>query len=537
MDSRDGARVAIYARYSSAMQNPRSVEDQFALCQRKIDGTVTAAEITPYADHAETATSMHQRSGLQQLLRDVENGRLDLVFAESLDRISRDLADLAGLYKRLRFHDVELFTVEEGQVGSLHVSLKGVMAQEQINSLALKTRRGMEGVIRQGRAAGGVTYGYRLANRIGPDGQAIRGLREIDPERAAVVRRIFEWYAAGKSTRKIAAQLNAEGVPAARGGLWTSIAINGSRHRRNGILYNELYRGRLVFGRTESRRDPDTGRRRTRALPEEEWTVAEVPELRIIDEELWKVAQLRRQAGMDRRRGRKAGVIRPLTPLIRCGLCGGRMTVHHKGKYVCLTRRETGACGNRRRVLDADVEQAAVEQLAEFVLLGADWLSDLETAGETVVAMRAEAAGEIAERQKRLDHLIEAIELGDLGRRVRNRIADLERQIAETRLHLRALDDLPRKPRAARALWEQLQERISILGDRAMSGEAETRRQALVRIVGLIERIEVVPGEARRGVRITVRPSRDALIVLAIIEDFEVAPSEPILDRLARSKA
>ena len=97
--------------------------------------------------------------------------------------------------------------------------------------------------------------------------------------------------------------------------------------------------------------------------------------------------------------------------------------------------------------------------------------------------------------------------------------------------HTRALDVLPRKPRAARALWEQLQERISILGDRAMSGEAETRQQALVRIVRLIERIEVVPGEARRGVRITVRPSRDALIILAIIEDFEVTVNDAAILR------
>ncbi|WP_347717844.1 recombinase family protein [Sphingomonas sp.] len=48
----------------------------------------------------------------------------------------------------------------------------------------------------------------------------VRGLREIDPERAEIVRRVFREYAAGQLVRVIAARLNAEGIAGACGALW-----------------------------------------------------------------------------------------------------------------------------------------------------------------------------------------------------------------------------------------------------------------------------------------------------------------------------
>ena len=253
MQLRDGARVAIYARYSSTMQSPRSIQDQMALCRRRILDGAGVGEISTYADRAESATSLHDLHGLQRLLRDVGEGRIDIVCAEALDRLSRNLADLASLYERLRFEEVELVTVEEGVISPMHVGLKGLMNQDFVAVLAAKTRRGMEGAVREGRAAGGLSYGYRVVRRVDEDGQVLRGLREIDPLQAEIVRRIFRWYADGRSPRWIAGQLNAEGVPAPRGGLWKAVTINGNRSRRNGVLNNDLYRGQLLFGRTASR--------------------------------------------------------------------------------------------------------------------------------------------------------------------------------------------------------------------------------------------------------------------------------------------
>ena len=68
-----------------------------------------------------------------------------------------------------------------------------------LKDLADKTRRGLEGRVRQGRSGGGLCYGYRVVRgaRGGADGEPERGLREIDPAQAAVVRRIFAEFAAG----------------------------------------------------------------------------------------------------------------------------------------------------------------------------------------------------------------------------------------------------------------------------------------------------------------------------------------------------
>ncbi len=81
------------------------------------------------------------------------------------------------------------------------------------------------------------------------DGSVTTGEREIDETQAKIVRRIFEQYANGMAPRQIATRLNGEGVAGPRGGPWNASTINGSRQRRNGILNNELYLGRITYNR------------------------------------------------------------------------------------------------------------------------------------------------------------------------------------------------------------------------------------------------------------------------------------------------
>ena len=128
-----------------------------------------------------------------------------------------------------------------------------------------------------GRISGGLSYGYRIANRIDRDGRPVRGPRQIHPAQAETVRRIYRLYADGASTREIAATLNREGEPGPPGGPWASNTINDHRGRRNGILTNDLYRSRLVHGRQRFVRDPDTGKCQARPVPPEKWIVKDVP--------------------------------------------------------------------------------------------------------------------------------------------------------------------------------------------------------------------------------------------------------------------
>jgi hypothetical protein len=57
--------------------------------------------------------------------------------------------------------------------------------------------------------------------------------------------------------------------------------------RGTGILNNELYMGRLVRNRLRYAKDPDTGKRVSRSNPSSAWVTAAVPQLRIVDDDLW----------------------------------------------------------------------------------------------------------------------------------------------------------------------------------------------------------------------------------------------------------
>ena len=58
------------------------------------------------------------RPGLQGLLEAALAGRFEIILAEALDRLSRDQADIAALYKRLIFEDVQIVTLAEGEITS-----------------------------------------------------------------------------------------------------------------------------------------------------------------------------------------------------------------------------------------------------------------------------------------------------------------------------------------------------------------------------------------------------------------------------------
>ena len=163
--------------------------------------------IATYTDAAISGAS-RLRPGYQKLLKDARGGQFDIVVAEALDRLSRDQEDVAGLYKQLGFCGVKLVTLAEGEISELHVGLKGTMNALFLKDLAAKTRRGIEGRVRQGRSGGGLCYGYEVARELGPDGTPIPGGRQINEAEAGIVRRIFREYVAGVSPRRIAFSLN-----------------------------------------------------------------------------------------------------------------------------------------------------------------------------------------------------------------------------------------------------------------------------------------------------------------------------------------
>jgi len=278
-------RVAIYARFSSDKQNESSLADQVRDCRRY------AAEkgwnVVEVFQDAAMSGSSDNRPGYQAMLAEAKRGRFDIILAESMDRLSRRLADTAQLHDLLSFHQVRLFTKDHGEINKMLVAMLGMVAEQFVNDLRAKTKRGQRGRIEAGMSAGGLGFGYTAL----PNGD--RAILEAEAE---TVRRIFRDYSAGVGPRELAASLNREGIPGPGGKPWKDTTIRGQRDRGTGLLNNELYVGRLIWGRTEYRKNPATGKREARVIDKADWVVTDRPDLRIIPDDLWQTVRRRQEA-------------------------------------------------------------------------------------------------------------------------------------------------------------------------------------------------------------------------------------------------
>ncbi|NVO25717.1 hypothetical protein HJ536_20395 [Donghicola sp. B5-SW-15] len=140
--------------------------------------------------------------------------------------------------------------LHRGKLGIFDIGILGTFAQLFLEEVRHKTRRGLEGRAKAGKNTGGRAYGYRSVLLPEVGGKGTGSVKDIVPTEAAVIREIFEHYAAGKSPREIAANLNTRGVPSPRGrgkgsGHWKSNTIYGNRSRGTGILNNELYSAKM----------------------------------------------------------------------------------------------------------------------------------------------------------------------------------------------------------------------------------------------------------------------------------------------------
>ena len=376
-------RAAIYARYSSAMQSAASIQDQVRLCRQLCaDRGWNIIEI--FADEAMSGAS-HLRPRFQDLQQAAMNGQVDVIVAESLDRLSRDQEHIAALHKRMRFLEVGIFTKAEGEINEMHIGLGGTMSALFLKQLAQKTHRGLEGRVRDGKSAGGISYGYRTVRSLKADGTLTTGIREIVAEEADVIRRIFTDYAVGLPARSIAARLNAEGIrspDSGKGaGTWGPSTISGNAARGTGILNNELYIGRLVWNRQRFVKDPTTGKRQARLNPSEAWIIEEVPDLRIVENALWQrvkerqdsIRQEMNPAGVQGASLRPEQAKRPVylfSGLLTCGCCGAGYTLVNKTRHGCAAARDKGAsvCSNRATILREEVEARVLGGLKERLL-------------------------------------------------------------------------------------------------------------------------------------------------------------------------
>ena len=303
-----------------------------------------------YADEGKSGTKMKNRPQLLRLLSDAGRGEFDMVLIKDVSRLARNTVDFLTSIRRLRELGVKVSFVNYDQTSSesseFMLTLLSAIAQEESANTSKRIKFGKKINAEKGKVPNFV-YGY---DKIIGDHFNL----DINELEAGVVRRIFGLYTEENwGAKKIANQLNNEGILTKRGCKWSQNAI--SR-----IVTNEIYIGNIINGKQEVS-DFLTGVRK--AKDESDWLVIHRPEFRIIDDETFKLAQkkLGERTEAFNITGERRTDKYVFTKLIRCAHCNYsfRRVVHtYKNTYVrwvCSGRNSNGAgsCGNRTSVDEA----------------------------------------------------------------------------------------------------------------------------------------------------------------------------------------
>jgi Recombinase/Recombinase zinc beta ribbon domain len=367
--------------------------------------------------------------------------------------------------------------------------------------------------------ADGRVLGYQ---NVGP---AKQRQRVIDPDEAALVRRIFELSASGMGYLRIATTLNREGVKNPAGQDRSNATKRTDQFSASGIkaiLGRELYRGKLMYGRTRNRWTPD-GRKKERG---DKLVTVERPDLRIVEEPLWRAAHARMAAANKQYLRATGGQLygKPgagaegkhlLSGLLRCAVCGGNMFLNKKtgrrGRpttyFTCSNRRAgrglpEGPCTNDRSVPLVELTEGVVAELKKLLLEPMELVKALsaeiarrQAQPEAVRAQRAEAQAKVARLNAAVENLNTAIEEGGQIKSTMERLAVREAELRDAQAALEHLDGLEigTEPLDEVTLLEELVTTIKALKDN-LDGDPVRGRQVVKRL--LQTPIAVGPDEA-----------------------------------------
>ena len=416
-----------YARYSSGKQRASSLEDQYRLCLAFANqhGLTISHQ---YSDAA-ISGSIRERPGYQALLSDALINKFNIILVEDLSRLGRDQVEREHAIRRFEYLGIRVIGVSDGYDSNsgnitrkIQRGVKGLMDELYLDELAKKTHRGLEGKALLGHSCGGRAYGYSSIpiedpTRTNSNGQPeiVGATKVIHQQEAHWVIYIFEQYANGISPRAIAAKLNEQAVPSARGGTWGGSSIYGNMKKGTGILNNPIYIGKIVWNRKKWKKDPDTGRRKPTSRPIEEQIITHDDSLRIIPQELWDRVKMRQKARyqpqtLPSSRGRVQKYL--FSGMLKCGNCGANFIIIDYYRYGCSTFKNKGknVCNNLLKVPRQLVEEILLKNIKQQ-LLSKDFFRTFTHACREELTQKARQTGlqELKDQLKACEQEIENI--------------------------------------------------------------------------------------------------------------------------------
>lgn len=238
-------RIFIYSRKSKWTARGESVENQLAMCRNYIKYNVKGAEqadITEFEDEGYSGKNT-KRPQFQKMMREIENGNCNYLVCYKLDRLGRNIADLANMIETLNRQNVCFVSIKERfdtstPIGKAMLYFAGILAQMEREQIAERVRDNMIMLARKGRWLGGNTplgYEAKAEERVSFNGKNKKSFQlVVNDEEIKVVRFIFNEYMEKQSLAAIVRYFLKHDIRTKRGNEYTTTAI------RN-ILTNPVY--------------------------------------------------------------------------------------------------------------------------------------------------------------------------------------------------------------------------------------------------------------------------------------------------------
>ncbi|WP_207660219.1 DUF4368 domain-containing protein [Dorea formicigenerans] len=356
-------------RESNSISNQKAMLEEFAARQG-------FTNIVHFTDDGISGTCF-DRPGFLAMMKEVEAGNVEYLCIKDMSRMGRDYLKVGQIMEILRQRGVRLIAINDG-VDSARgdddfTPFRNIMNEYYARDTSRKIRSTFQSKGKSGKhLTGTVIYGY-LWNEA-------RDQWLVDPEAAEVVKRIFAMTIEGYGPYQIASKLKEEKIliPSAY------LAQHGEGVNKNktfkdvygwgssticNLLEKREYLGHTINFKTRKHFKD----KKSHYVPEDEWTIFENTHEAIIDQQTFDLVQKIR--GNVRRYPDGWGEAAPLTGLLYCADCGGKMYVHrtNNGKrisqYTCsqYSKVPVGKLCTTQHRINEDVVLSLVSEMLKAI--------------------------------------------------------------------------------------------------------------------------------------------------------------------------
>lgn len=373
-------RVAGYARVST------DKDEQFTSYEAQVDYYTKYITSHPdwqfvkvYTDEGISGLDTRKRDGFNEMIADALSGAMDLIVTKSVSRFARNTVDSLVTIRKLKEKGVEVYFEKENIYsldgkGELLLTIMSSLAQEESRSISENVTWGQ----RKRFSDGKITLPYKQF--LGYD----RGPKKDDPpvvnqEQAAIVRRIYRDFMAGKTIGAISRELTADGVPSPSGKpKWSASTVNS-------MLLNEKYRGFALLQKCFTT-DFLTKKRKVNEGEVPQCYIENSHEA-IIDPLEWDAVQdeIKRRKAI----GRSYSCNSIFSAKLKCGDCGGWYAVktwHSTDKYRsvvwrCNQKYNEGKCRCQTPAIrETEIQYRFIQVFNSLIKSKEPYLAACETA-------------------------------------------------------------------------------------------------------------------------------------------------------------